>query len=68
MLNLRRSVAGRRLIAVRTNERAAAALGISVTGAKLYTFTVASVLAGCGGILIAFSNRVIVYEFIGPTQ
>ena len=68
VLNLRRSVAGRRLIAVRTNERAAAALGISVTGAKLYAFTVASVLAGCGGILIAFSNRVIVYEFIGPTQ
>src|SRR5690606_18104638 len=36
--NLRRGRAGRRLIAVRTNERAAAALGVSVVGAKLYAF------------------------------
>lgn len=68
VMNIRRSVAGRRLIAVRTNERAAAALGVSVTGAKLYAFAVASALAGIAGILIAFSNRVIVYDFIGPLQ
>ena len=36
--NLRRSGSGRRLIAVRNNERAAASLGISVFGAKLYAF------------------------------
>ena len=36
--NVRRGRSGRRLIAVRTNERAAAALGISVPGAKLYAF------------------------------
>ena len=40
--NLRRSRTGRRLIAVRTNERAAASLGISVFGVKLYAFAVAS--------------------------
>ena len=39
--NLRRGRAGRRLVAVRTNERAAAALGISVIGAKLYAFGLA---------------------------
>ena len=38
--NIRRGRSGRRLIAVRTNERAAAALGISVPGAKLYAFAV----------------------------
>ncbi len=52
--NLRRGRAGRRLIAVRTNERAAAALGISVQGAKLYAFAVAAAIAGLGGILLAF--------------
>ena len=40
--SIRRGVVGRRLIAVRTNERAAAALGISVFGVKLYAFGVAS--------------------------
>jgi ABC-type branched-subunit amino acid transport system ATPase component/ABC-type branched-subunit amino acid transport system permease subunit len=52
--NLRRGRSGRRLIAVRTNERAAAALGISVAGAKLYAFAVAAAIAGLGGILFAF--------------
>ncbi|MBK5219377.1 MAG: ATP-binding cassette domain-containing protein [Thermoleophilia bacterium] len=52
--NIRRGRTGRRLIAVRTNERAAAALGISVPGAKLYAFAVAAAIAGLGGILTAF--------------
>ena len=59
--NLRRGRAGRRLIAVRTNERAAAALGISVPGAKLYAFAVASAIAGLGGILLAFRSSSINY-------
>jgi sulfate-transporting ATPase len=52
--NLRRGRVGRRLIAVRTNERAAAALGISVPGAKLYAFGLSAALAALGGILLAF--------------
>jgi sulfate-transporting ATPase len=52
--NIRRGRSGRRLIAVRTNERAAAALGISVPGAKLYAFAVGAAIAGLGGILLAF--------------
>ena len=52
--NLRRGRAGRRLIAVRTNERAAAALGISVVGAKLYAFALSAAIAGFGGVLYAF--------------
>jgi ABC-type branched-subunit amino acid transport system ATPase component/ABC-type branched-subunit amino acid transport system permease subunit len=52
--NIRRGRSGRRLIAVRTNERAAAALGISVPGAKLYAFGVAAAIAAIGGILLVF--------------
>lgn len=58
IVNLRRSRAGRRLIAVRTNERAAAALGISVVGAKLYAFVLGAMIASFGGILLAFHDPV----------
>ncbi len=52
--NVRRGRSGRRLIAVRTNERAAAALGIDVPVAKLFAFSLASAIAALGGILLAF--------------
>jgi len=54
--NLRRGRVGRRLLAVRTNERAAAALGINVTAAKLYAFTIGSTVAAVGGVFIVFKN------------
>jgi sulfate-transporting ATPase len=54
--NLRRGRAGRRMIAVRTNERAAASLGISVFGAKLFAFGLGAALAGIGGVLVAFTS------------
>jgi ABC-type branched-subunit amino acid transport system ATPase component/branched-subunit amino acid ABC-type transport system permease component len=66
--NLRRSRAGRRLIAVRANERAAAALGISVTEAKIYGFVVSSALAGIGGILLGFTSYQVVFEQYDPVQ
>jgi ABC-type branched-subunit amino acid transport system ATPase component/ABC-type branched-subunit amino acid transport system permease subunit len=52
--NIRRGDAGRRMLAVRSNERAAAALGVHVYGAKVYAFTVAAGIAGVGGMLYAF--------------
>jgi ABC-type branched-subunit amino acid transport system ATPase component/ABC-type branched-subunit amino acid transport system permease subunit len=52
--NVRRGRSGRRMLAVRGNERAAAALGIGVYGAKLYAFGLASAIAALGGVLIAF--------------
>ena len=55
--NVRRSRTGRRLIAVRSNERAAASLGVSVVGAKLYAFGLGAAIAALGGIMIAFVNR-----------
>jgi sulfate-transporting ATPase len=66
--NLRRSRTGRRLIAVRTNERAAASLGVSVFGVKLYAFGVASALAAIGGILIGFTANTVTYARYNPFQ
>ena len=52
--NLRRGVTGRRLLAVRSNERAAAALGIPNAWVKAYAFMLAAGVAAIGGVLIAF--------------
>jgi ABC-type branched-subunit amino acid transport system ATPase component/branched-subunit amino acid ABC-type transport system permease component len=60
--NLRRGRSGRRMLAVRTNERAAAALGISVPEAKAYAFAVSAGIAAIGGVLLAFRKDVINYS------
>ncbi|WP_395156168.1 ATP-binding cassette domain-containing protein [Ilumatobacter sp.] len=60
--NVRRGRSGRRLIAVRTNERAAAALGINIIAAKLFAFAFASAIAALGGILLAFRLTSISYR------
>ena len=60
--NVRRGRSGRRLIAVRTNERAAAALGIDVMTAKLFAFSLASAIAALGGIVVAFRLSSISYQ------
>jgi len=52
--NLRRGRAGRRLVAVRSNERAAASIGISVARAKLFAFGISAGMAAAGGVLLAF--------------
>lgn len=53
--NLRRNRTGLRWLAVRANERAAAAAGIDVSRAKLGAFGVSAFLAGLCGVLMAFS-------------
>jgi ABC-type branched-subunit amino acid transport system ATPase component/ABC-type branched-subunit amino acid transport system permease subunit len=60
--NVRRGRVGRRLVSVRGNERAAASLGVSVTGAKLYSFGLGAAIAGLGGVLLGFQNYAIVYN------
>jgi sulfate-transporting ATPase len=64
--NLRRGRAGRRLLAVRGNERAAATLGVSVVGAKLYAFSLATAIASAGGIFLAFRATTIGYDQFDP--
>jgi len=55
--NLRRSPTGRRLLAVRSNERAATASGINVANAKLFAFGFSAFIAGLGGALIGYQNE-----------
>jgi branched-chain amino acid transport system permease protein len=54
--NLVRSGTGRALLAVRSNERAAAAVGVDVAAAKVIAFGVSAFLAGLGGALIGYSR------------
>lgn len=54
--NLRRNRTGLRWLAVRANERAAAAAGIDVARVKLGAFALSSALAGLAGVLMAFST------------
>ena len=59
--NLRRGRAGRSLVAIRSNERAAASLGISLARAKLSAFALGSALAAAGGILLAFREPTVIF-------
>ncbi len=52
--NLRRGATGRRLLAVRSNERAAAALGVNNAWIKSYAFMIGAGIAAVGGALVAF--------------
>jgi branched-chain amino acid transport system permease protein len=52
---LRQSGLGQRMLAVRSNERAAAAAGVSVRNTKFAAYTMASFIAGVGGVLYAYT-------------
>lgn len=54
--NLRRNQTGLRWLAVRSNERAAAAAGIDVGRTKLGAFATSSFIAGLAGVLMAEST------------
>jgi branched-chain amino acid transport system permease protein len=54
--NIIRSATGRRFLAVRSKERAAASLGVNVEATKLVAFALSSFLAGLGGALIGYSR------------
>ncbi len=54
--NLRRSATGRRMLATRSNERAAAAAGVNVSGMKVLAFAISAFIAGVGGAVIAYRS------------
>jgi len=54
VMRLRRSRLGEQMLAVRANERAAAAAGVNVAMVKLTAFGISSALAGLGGALTAY--------------
>jgi branched-chain amino acid transport system permease protein len=53
--NLRRSGLGQRMLAVRSNERAAAAAGINVRNTKFAAYALSAFIAGIGGTLYGYS-------------
>jgi branched-chain amino acid transport system permease protein len=64
---IRQSRLGRRMLAVRANERAAAGMGINVTAVKLSAFAIASIIAGIGGVLAAYSLGSATDAYFGGT-
>ena len=54
--NMRRTGVGRRFLAVRDNEMAAAAAGINVARTKLLAFAISSGIAGIGGVMLGFKQ------------
>ena len=54
VMRLRRSLLGQQMLAVRTNERAAAAAGVNVAAVKLSAFAISALFAGLGGALTAY--------------
>ena len=64
LANLRRSATGRRMLAVRFNERAAASLGVNVEATKLVAFGASAFIAGAGGCLLGYQNGVISQESV----
>ena len=52
--NVRRSSFGRQMLAVRSNERAAAASGVNVTVVKLTGFALAAFIAGIAGVMYGY--------------
>ena len=54
--NVRRSSLGRKMLAVRRNERAAAAVGINVASIKLYAFGLSAAIASVAGGVLAYQS------------
>lgn len=56
LARLRTAGAGRRLLAVRANERAAAAVGVDVAATRLGAFALSAFLAGVAGALLGYQQ------------
>jgi branched-chain amino acid transport system permease protein len=52
--NIRKSPSGRRMLAARSNERAANASGVNIARVKLEVFAASAFIAGVGGCMIAY--------------
>lgn len=63
-----RSDFGRTLQAIRTDQTAAAALGINVAGYKLAAFAISAVFASIAGSLYAFDFNFLAPEMVGTTR
>ncbi len=59
---LRRSALGSAMLAVRANERSAAAAGVNVVRVKVLAFAIASFIAGLGGCLLAYRRSSVTFD------
>lgn len=66
VVNLRRGAIGRRFLAVRANERAAAAAGINVANTKMLGFGISSAIAGLAGVMFSFKLSALTSESFSP--
>jgi ABC-type branched-subunit amino acid transport system permease subunit len=57
--NLRRSRTGRRFLALRANERSAAAAGVNVNRMKFLAFGFAAFIAGLAGVMVAYQQTLL---------
>jgi ABC-type branched-subunit amino acid transport system ATPase component/branched-subunit amino acid ABC-type transport system permease component len=60
--NVRRGKLGRRFLAVRSNEHAAASLGIGIPATKIAAFGLAAAIAAVGGVLLGFRFSAVQYN------
>jgi branched-chain amino acid transport system permease protein len=65
---LRRNALGRRMLAVRSNERAAATVGINVPILKLQAFAISAAIAAIGGGVLAYQLSAVSYTEFVPLQ
>ena len=65
VVNIRRSRMGRQMLAVRANERAAAAAGVSVSGTKILAFAISAFIAGIGGALSGYRFGSVTADYFG---
>lgn len=66
VINLRRSPLGRRMLAVRANERAAAVAGINVVSTKLQAFALSAFIAGIGGGVLGYQLGAVAFDRFAP--
>ncbi len=65
---LRSSRLGLRMLAIRNNDRAAAAAGLDVTRTKLIGFAIAAAIAGVSGVMLGYSAGVVSLATVGTLQ
>jgi branched-chain amino acid transport system permease protein len=65
VVSVRRSATGRQFLAVRSNERAAAAAGIDVARTKVLAFGLAAFIAGIGGALSGYRFGSVTSQYFG---
>jgi ABC-type branched-subunit amino acid transport system permease subunit len=66
LVHIRRSPFGRRMLAVRANERRAAAAGINVASLKLQAFALSAFVAAIGGGLLAYQREFVSFQQFDP--